>query len=144
MTLPRRKRLIPGHSVYLRVNPTECLQIIDFLKNAGIDPAGRTFGSCVSIVWHALMKDAHQRGFMRNVDGFQYTEQMAQFLPPEDLVERHLNMEQNLEQPEEDPQEVAQAQEDLQELIDWEDKGNILSEQQVAEKQRLTKIVLGI
>jgi len=137
--MPSRK--FPGKVVYLRVNPTESLQVLDFLKHAGIEVSGRTFSNCVSLVWHALVQDANIRGVFREVDGFTFNERMAQFLSPEELAVR--GMKETKPAPVEDPIEVAEAQEALQKLLDRESVLGHLSSDEQLEKDRLTKIVIG-
>jgi hypothetical protein len=129
----------PGKVATIRINPTECLQIIDFLERSGIEPSGRSFSTCVGIVVHALLKDAHQRGFMQDVDGFQYNNKMAQFLPPEELAVSTLQTPVK-EVKQEDPQEIEKAQDRLQELVDLEDSIGLTAEEK-EEKYNLMKLV---
>lgn len=139
---PIKAKMRPGQVIRLRVNPTECLQVLDFLRRANIEVTGRSFSACASIVWHALMKDAERRGFMHEVDGFSYNEQMAQFLSPEEIAYRQLGGPSK-EAIVEDPNEVQKAQEELQKLLDKEEQGIPLSALEQAEKKHWESIVFG-
>src|SRR5574337_502417 len=108
----------PGKVINIRLNPTECLQVLDFLKKAGISTEGKTFSTCASIVLHALMKDAQIRNVLDEPDGFEFNNRMEQFLPDHELAQKTMS---GVLPVKENPQEIEWAQDVLQQLVDREE-----------------------
>lgn len=72
----------PGMVTQIRVNPKDCLAILDLMVAMGIDPYdGRSFAQCVSLSLSSLIGVARRGGIIPTEDdGFQYMNRMAPFL----------------------------------------------------------------
>lgn len=74
-------KLRAGQVVRIRVNPTDCLSVLDALEKAGINvrQQGMSFSQCVSLALSSLLMGARQQGWLPEPDGFQYANRMSQF-----------------------------------------------------------------
>lgn len=72
----------PGMVTQIRINPKDCLAILDLMVAMGIDPYdGRSFAQCVSLSLASLIGVARRGGIIpAEDDGFQYMNRMAPFL----------------------------------------------------------------
>lgn len=71
-----------GMVTQIRVNPKDCLAILDLMVACGIDPYdGRSFAQCTSLALSSLVGVARKAGIIPlDEDGFQYANRMAPFL----------------------------------------------------------------
>lgn len=69
-----------GEVVRIRVNPKDCLGILDAMEAIGMDPLGHSFSSCVAITLNSLIAMARKAGALpQEEDGEKYWERMAPF-----------------------------------------------------------------
>jgi len=69
-----------GMIVQIRVNPKDCLGILDCIEAAEIDPAGKSFASLTSLVLSSLIQLARESKIIKGEeDGFQYANRMAPY-----------------------------------------------------------------
>jgi hypothetical protein len=69
----------PGRVVSVRVNPKDCLAVIDVLEKVGQLVPGMSFGQAVSLVLAISLETARSNKFIPTRDGFEYSEMMQQF-----------------------------------------------------------------
>lgn len=80
MTVPRSQKLSAGTVVRIRVNPEDCLSILDLVEKLPIPfKENMSFAQCVSLGLSSLLETARQQGLLPEVDGFQYLERMSRF-----------------------------------------------------------------
>lgn len=72
--------MLPGEIARIRVNPRDCMGVVDVLKNTGMYTEGMSFSAGTSLVFSALLESARQAGLIPMRDGFEYTEMMQPFL----------------------------------------------------------------
>lgn len=71
-----------GMVVQLRINPKDCLGILDIVNACNIDPYdGRSFAQCVSIALSAMVGMSRRAGIIvEEEDGFQFMNRLGPFL----------------------------------------------------------------
>ena len=77
----------PGRTTYIRVNPKDCMSIIDVLKKIDYTPSGISFGQAVSVALGSMLESLRQAGVIPTRDGFEYLE-MMKFFPPDTKASR--------------------------------------------------------
>lgn len=71
--------MIPGRTVRIRVNPTDCMSCLDVAKQVGYLKEGISFAEVVSIALRALLATVRQENIVPTRDGFEYSEMMAPY-----------------------------------------------------------------
>lgn len=70
-----------GMVVRIRLNPKDCLAILDIMETMGIDVRQRSFASCSSSAFSSLIALARKMKVIKEEeDGFQFLNRMAPFL----------------------------------------------------------------
>jgi len=75
-----------GRVARIRLNPKDCIAIVDVLKRLDLHPAGMSFSQGVSIVLSSTLESLRQHSIIPRRE-FEFTEFMAMF-PPDRLVDR--------------------------------------------------------
>lgn len=78
----------PGVVIRLRVSPTECLQILGVLREAGLETKGRSFSSIVSLFLKTACSYFKEDGRIPPIDSFSYGEVMEQFFPSGGMADK--------------------------------------------------------
>lgn len=80
-----------GMVTQIRVNPKDCLAVLDIMVAIGVDPYdGRSFAQCVSLALSSLIGVARRGDIItREEDGFQYLNRMAVFLNSRNNKKKH-------------------------------------------------------
>ena len=71
-----------GRVVSIRVNPTDCLSVIDVVQKIGLNIRGISFSQVVSIALSSALEAMRQNGVVPDRDGSEYLQMMAQFPTP--------------------------------------------------------------
>lgn len=69
----------PGKIASVRVNPKDCMSIVDVLSKLGIATTNLSFSQATKIVLASALESFRQNGAIPNRDGFEYSEMMAPF-----------------------------------------------------------------
>lgn len=70
----------PGVVVSIRVNPKDCMGVLDVLEKAGIVTPGASFPSLISLALGSLLETARQNNMIPTRTGFEFSEMMAPYL----------------------------------------------------------------
>lgn len=68
-----------GKIVRLRINPADCLRILDTLESAGIAVRDLSFAQCASLALSSLLLTMEKTGKIPPANPFKYIERMAPF-----------------------------------------------------------------
>src|SRR5258708_6907366 len=68
-----------GETVKIRVNPRDCMGVVDVINNTGMVTVGMSFPMACSLVLSSLLESARQAKLIPERDGFEYLEVMQQF-----------------------------------------------------------------
>lgn len=71
-----------GRVISLRINPIDCLSVIDAAEKIGMLVPGVSFSQLVSIVLSSSLESFRQNKIIPTRDGFEYTQMMARFPEP--------------------------------------------------------------
>lgn len=71
--------MMPGEVVKIRVNPRDCMSVVDVIKNTGLLTEGMSLPVAVSLTLSALLESARQAKLIPEREGFEYTEVMRPF-----------------------------------------------------------------
>lgn len=71
--------MLPGEVVRIRVNPRDCMSVVDVINNTGMYTGGMSFPMAVSLVLSSLLESARQAKLIPERDGFEYSEVMQPF-----------------------------------------------------------------
>ena len=66
-----------GKVVSMRVNPADCMSVIDVLEDAGFNLSQLGFSNAVSIVLSMLLEDRRSKGLIQRRLGFEYMNMMG-------------------------------------------------------------------
>lgn len=83
-----------GTVVSIRVNPTDCMAVVDLVNKVGVYQAGMSFSSAVSAALASALQSLRDAGLLPERIGFEYNELMAQF--PKERSARKLAIERSL------------------------------------------------
>lgn len=78
------KRLRPGNVVTIRINPTDCMSVVDVVKQAGVLTPGMSFASMVSLSLSSVMQTLRDQGIIPERDGFEYLEIVGPYISKQD------------------------------------------------------------
>jgi hypothetical protein len=73
------QKLRAGEVVRIRVNPTDCLSVLDLLDVVGINYRAMSFSQCVSLALSSLLETVRHNGNLPHPDGFEYLQRMQPF-----------------------------------------------------------------
>ncbi len=73
-----------GMVVSIRVNPEDCINILNVMDAGGLDTNGMTFPQMVSLCLGGLLHKAKMQGIIPEPDMFQYGDRMGLFMKPGD------------------------------------------------------------
>ena len=76
-----------GRVACIRVNPKDCMAILDVLKRIDYLPPGMSFAHGVSVALGSVLESLRQSGVIPTRDGFDYSE-MMKFFPPDTKASR--------------------------------------------------------
>ena len=69
----------PGRVVSIRLNPRDCLAVIDVVEKLSLNIRGMSFSQAVSIALASAMESLRQAGAIPERDGFEFTEMMQRY-----------------------------------------------------------------
>lgn len=69
----------PGLVVTIRVNPKDCMAVVDVIRKTGMDIPGASFASLVSLTLGSLLQMAREAELIPTRDGFEYSEMMQSY-----------------------------------------------------------------
>lgn len=75
-----------GRVARIRLNPKDCMSIVDVLNRLDLHPSGMSFSQGVSIVLSSLLESLRQNNVIPRRE-FEFNEFMAMF-PPDRLIDR--------------------------------------------------------
>jgi hypothetical protein len=73
-------RLRPGIVSSIRVNPKDCMSVIDVMDKAGVNIQGMSFSGMVSLALSSLLENCRQQELIPTRDGFEFTEMVGPYL----------------------------------------------------------------
>lgn len=159
----------PGKVVTIRVNPIDCMSVIDVLDAANVPYSNMSYASMVSLALATLIQSAKNSHIIREPDPFQYGQVMARYadstrsrtklLANENMQMMRANFEapaivqkspstmQSFTPSTQSPPVSPEMQRSRNQLRDFEEKRRLdksnMSEWEVAEWFRLFPIVYG-
>lgn len=71
-----------GKVVSIRVNPTDCMAIVDMAQKLGVSESGMSFSQLVSISLTSLLEAMRQNNVIPTRDGFEYGRMLAAYPNP--------------------------------------------------------------
>jgi len=72
-------RIRPGRVAMIRINPKDCMAIVDTVKNAGLHIPGMSFAQATSIALGCAMETFRKHNVIPERDGFEYNAVMQEF-----------------------------------------------------------------
>lgn len=72
-------KLKAGEVVRIRVNPKDCLSVLDVLEAANINTRAMSFSQCVSLALGSLLETARHSKLIDEPDGFDFLNRMRPF-----------------------------------------------------------------
>lgn len=69
-----------GKVVRIRVNPTDCLSVLDLCEKVGIPTSGMSYAQCVSVALASLLETARVQKILPKPDPFQFLNRMQPFV----------------------------------------------------------------
>ena len=69
----------PGRVVSIRVNPADCISVVDVLREVDALVPGMSFSQAVSVALSSALETLRQGGVLPRRAGFEYDEVMQQF-----------------------------------------------------------------
>jgi hypothetical protein len=73
-------RLKAGVVTSLRINPKDCMSIVDVLDKTGLLKAGMSFSSMAALTLSVLLETMRERGDIPTRDGFEFSEMVGPYL----------------------------------------------------------------
>lgn len=73
-------RLKAGVVTSLRINPKDCMSIVDVLEKTGLLKSGMSFSSMAALTLSVLLETMRERGDIPTRDGFEFSEMVGQYL----------------------------------------------------------------
>lgn len=70
----------PGIVASIRVNPKDCMAVVDVMEAVGIPTDGMSFPAMVSLTLSSLLQTARDNNQIPTRDGFEYSEIMSPFM----------------------------------------------------------------
>jgi hypothetical protein len=70
----------PGLVTSIRVNPKDCMSVIDVMDVTGLKSDGMSFSSMVSLAFSSLLATCRKNGVIPDRDGFEFTEMVGPYL----------------------------------------------------------------
>lgn len=74
------KHMLAGRVVRIRVNPQDCMGVVDVLKLLELKVVQFTFDQAVRIVLSSLLESSRSHGAIPRRDGFEFTQMMKGFI----------------------------------------------------------------
>lgn len=74
-----RRKMKAGRTVQIRVNPRDCLSVVDVASKVALLLPGTSFAQVVSIALSSLLESARSAGIIPRRDGFEAAEMMQAF-----------------------------------------------------------------
>lgn len=68
-----------GEVVSIRVNPQDCMAVVDVVRILGVNPQGMSFSAAVAVTLSSLLSMARDHKLIPTRDGFEYLEMMQPF-----------------------------------------------------------------
>lgn len=69
----------PGKVVTIRLNPRDCMGVLDVIDKAGLSIEGASFPALVSLALGSLLQTVRDEGVIPDRAGFEYSEMMAPY-----------------------------------------------------------------
>ena len=69
----------PGKVATIRINPKDCMAVLDVCRSVGIELQGASFASLTSLALSSLLQTMRDHKIIPERDGFEYGEMMAPF-----------------------------------------------------------------
>lgn len=70
----------PGRTVRIRVNPQDCMAVVDVMRILDLKVVQFTFDQAVRIVLSSLLESSRSHGAIPRRDGFEFTQMMKGFI----------------------------------------------------------------
>lgn len=80
------KRFKAGRTVSIRVNPKDCMGVIDLADKLRYAPPGTSFSQLVSLALTSSLEALRANGIIPTRDGFEFSEMLARFPEPRDAA----------------------------------------------------------
>ena len=74
------KHLLAGRVARIRVNPQDCMAVVDVLRLLELKPEQFTFDQAVRVALSSLLESARSHNAIPRRDGFEYSQMMSQFI----------------------------------------------------------------
>jgi hypothetical protein len=72
--------LRPGMVATIRVNPKDCMAVLDVVKAAGLSTDGMSFAAMTSLAFSSLLQTMRDQEVIPDRDGFEYLDMMQPYL----------------------------------------------------------------
>ncbi len=69
----------PGRIVSIRVNPRDCMSVVDVIEKIGMHVNGMSYSQAVSVALSSALEGLRQAGLIPTRDGFEYSKVMTKF-----------------------------------------------------------------
>lgn len=73
-------RLKAGLVISLRINPKDCMSVVDVLAKTGMIVPGMSFSAMTALALSSLLETMRQQGHIPTRSGFEFTEMMTPYL----------------------------------------------------------------
>lgn len=73
-------KLKSGHVISLRVNPTDCMSVVDVVRKAGVYTPGMSFSMMVSLALSSVLQTLRDCEVIPERDGYEFNELMGPHL----------------------------------------------------------------
>jgi len=73
-------QLKPGLVISMRVNPADCMSVVDVLAKTGLLMEGMSFSGMCSLAFSSLLETVRQQEHIPRRSGFEFTEMVGPFL----------------------------------------------------------------
>lgn len=64
----------------VRINPKDCMSVIDVMKKAGVNTNGMSFPAMVSLAMSAMLNGLREQQIIPDRDGFEYLDMMTPYM----------------------------------------------------------------
>ena len=76
----RRFKRVPGMVVSVRVNPEDCINVLNVMERGGVNTTGMSFSQMVSLCLGGLLERMKNTGVIPEPDMYEYGDRMQRFM----------------------------------------------------------------
>lgn len=133
-------RLRPGIVSSIRVNPKDCMSVIDVMEKAGVNIQGMSFSGMVSLALSSLLENCRTQNLIPTRDGFEFTEMVGPYLSQSHAKKVHVtkaigNIGSEIKAP-----VIEQPKAQIKEFVQQKPVDPLTAAEQHAARVRLTEL----